>query len=72
MFSDQDKFVVFVSGLKIGGHGTNPLDLQLLLDHLTGHIGEEQVLSCFLAEFYLMPTSFITQLRLLSFLVMVL
>lgn len=42
--SDEDKFVVFTSGLKIGGHGTNPLDLQLLLDHLTGHLGEEQVL----------------------------
>ena len=43
LFSNKDKFVVFASGLKIGGHGTNPLDLQLLLDHLTGHLGEEQV-----------------------------
>ncbi|XP_024369612.1 DNA polymerase delta small subunit [Physcomitrium patens] len=40
--SDVDKFVLFVSGLKIGGHGTNPLDLQLLVDHLTGHLGEVQ------------------------------
>ncbi|KAG0592894.1 hypothetical protein KC19_1G288400 [Ceratodon purpureus] len=40
--TDEDKFVLFVSGLKIGGHGTNPLDLQLLVDHVTGHLGEEE------------------------------
>ena len=44
LLPDEDKFVLFVSGLKIGGHGTNPLDLQLLVDHLTGHLGEEQVI----------------------------
>ncbi|KAH9565765.1 hypothetical protein CY35_04G094700 [Sphagnum magellanicum] len=40
--SDEEKFVVFASGLKIGGESTNPLELQLLLDHLTGHLGEEE------------------------------
>lgn len=44
MAADEDKFVLFVSGLRIGGQSTNPLELQLLLDHLTGHLGEEQVL----------------------------
>jgi DNA polymerase delta subunit 2 len=41
--ADEEKFVVFASGLKIGGESTNPLELQLLLDHLTGHLGEEEV-----------------------------
>jgi DNA polymerase delta subunit 2 len=40
--ADEEKFVVFASGLKIGGESTNPLELQLLLDHLTGHLGEEE------------------------------
>jgi len=39
----EDKFVMFVSGSKIGGKSTNLLELQLLLDHLTGHLGEEEV-----------------------------
>lgn len=51
VFPDKDKFVLFVSGLKIGGHGTNPLDLQLLVDHVTGHLGEEQVFPCLYADF---------------------
>ena len=51
LLSDEDKFVLFVSRLKIGGHETNPLDLQLLVDHLTGHLSDEQVLSCLHAEF---------------------
>jgi hypothetical protein len=55
--ADEDKFIMFVSGSKIGGKSTNLLELQLLLDHLTGHLGEE--------EGYFMPQiSFLSSLKL--------
>ncbi|KAJ7534062.1 hypothetical protein O6H91_13G077600 [Diphasiastrum complanatum] len=38
----DDKYVAFVSGFKIGRNDSNPLQVQLLVDHLTGHLGEEQ------------------------------
>eukprot|EP00249_Psilotum_nudum_P018489 c26833_g1_i1 orf=318-1646(-) len=38
----EPKFVAFVSGLRVGSGGSNPLQFQLLVDHLTGHLGEEQ------------------------------
>lgn len=38
-----DKFVVFVSGLSIGGGSANPLHFQLFVDHITGHLGDEKV-----------------------------
>eukprot|EP00246_Nothoceros_aenigmaticus_P018642 TRINITY_DN9842_c0_g1_i2.p1 TRINITY_DN9842_c0_g1~~TRINITY_DN9842_c0_g1_i2.p1 ORF type:complete len:444 (+),score=70.47 TRINITY_DN9842_c0_g1_i2:176-1507(+) len=38
----EDKFVALVSGLKIGVNGSNPLLLQLLIDHLTGYLGEQE------------------------------
>ncbi|EPS71644.1 hypothetical protein M569_03114, partial [Genlisea aurea] len=41
-FADVDKFVVFVSGLSIGSSSANPLNFQLLVDHITGHLGDEQ------------------------------
>lgn len=41
--SADDKFVALVSGLKIGANGSNPLLLQLLVDHLTGYLGEPEV-----------------------------
>ncbi|KAL2632818.1 hypothetical protein R1flu_004297 [Riccia fluitans] len=40
--SDGDKYVALVSGLMCGGSDTNPLQVQLLVDHLTGHLGEVQ------------------------------
>ncbi|KAL3694881.1 hypothetical protein R1sor_008532 [Riccia sorocarpa] len=40
--SDGDKYVALVSGLRCGGPHTNPLQVQLLVDHLTGHLGEVQ------------------------------
>ncbi|XP_068640007.1 DNA polymerase delta small subunit [Aristolochia californica] len=40
--SKEDKYVVFVSGLSVGSSTCNPLQLQLLLDHLTGHLGDEK------------------------------
>ncbi|BFI30950.1 DNA polymerase delta subunit 2 [Marchantia polymorpha subsp. ruderalis] len=40
--SESEKYVAFVSGLRCGGPETNPLQVQLLVDHLTGHLGEEQ------------------------------
>ncbi|XP_052173852.1 DNA polymerase delta small subunit [Diospyros lotus] len=39
--SGEDKFVVFVSGLSIGS-GANPLHSQLLVDHITGYLGDEK------------------------------
>ncbi|KAG0495233.1 hypothetical protein HPP92_006227 [Vanilla planifolia] len=37
----EDKYVVFVSGLNVGGNKFNPLQFQLLIDHLTGLLGGE-------------------------------
>ncbi|XP_024521106.1 DNA polymerase delta small subunit [Selaginella moellendorffii] len=38
----EDKYVAFISGLRIGSDHCDPLQLQLLVDHLTGHLGDEQ------------------------------
>jgi DNA polymerase delta subunit 2 len=38
--SGEDKYVVFISGLNIG-RSTNPLQFQLLVDHISGHLGDE-------------------------------
>ncbi|XP_024027353.1 DNA polymerase delta small subunit isoform X2 [Morus notabilis] len=40
--SQEDKYVVFVSGLRIGSSISNPLQFQLLVDHITGHLGDEK------------------------------
>ncbi|KAH1039202.1 hypothetical protein J1N35_040945 [Gossypium stocksii] len=40
--SREDKYVVFVSGLSIGSISSNPLQFQLLVDHITGHLGDEE------------------------------
>jgi len=39
--TDEDKYVVFVSGLSVGSGTFNPLQFQLLIDHITGHLGDE-------------------------------
>lgn len=38
---NEDKYVVFVSGLSVGSNTFNPLQFQLLIDHITGHLGDE-------------------------------
>ncbi|XP_062167164.1 DNA polymerase delta small subunit [Alnus glutinosa] len=38
----EDKYVVFVSGLSVGSSTSNPLQFQLLVDHITGHLGDEK------------------------------
>ncbi|KAB1216451.1 DNA polymerase delta small subunit [Morella rubra] len=38
----EDKYVVFVSGLSVGSGPSNPLQSQLLVDHITGHLGDEK------------------------------
>ncbi|KAJ9181173.1 hypothetical protein P3X46_009329 [Hevea brasiliensis] len=40
--SREDKYVVFVSGLNVGSSTSNPLQFQLLVDHITGHLGDEK------------------------------
>nr|AIZ68192.1 DNA polymerase delta small subunit isoform X2 [Albuca bracteata] len=37
----EDMYVVFISGLNIGSSKFNPLQFQLLVDHITGHLGDE-------------------------------
>ncbi|XP_038975812.1 DNA polymerase delta small subunit isoform X1 [Phoenix dactylifera] len=37
----EDKHVVFISGLSVGSSMFNPLQFQLLVDHITGHLGDE-------------------------------
>ncbi|XP_073002322.1 DNA polymerase delta small subunit [Typha latifolia] len=39
--SREDKYVAFVSGLGVGSSTFNPLQFQLLVDHITGHLGDE-------------------------------
>ncbi|XP_021893900.1 DNA polymerase delta small subunit isoform X2 [Carica papaya] len=39
--SREDKYVIFVSGISVGS-SSNPLQFQLLVDHLTGHLGDEE------------------------------
>lgn len=39
----EDKYVAFVSGLSVGSNNSNPLQLQLFIDHITGHLGDEKV-----------------------------
>ncbi|EYU39945.1 hypothetical protein MIMGU_mgv1a006524mg [Erythranthe guttata] len=38
----DDKYVVFVSGLSVGSSSANPLQFQLFVDHITGHLGDEK------------------------------
>ncbi|XP_010554877.1 PREDICTED: DNA polymerase delta small subunit isoform X3 [Tarenaya hassleriana] len=39
---NEDKYVLLVSGLGIGSNSSNPLQSQLLVDHITGHLGDEE------------------------------
>ncbi|XP_072962400.1 DNA polymerase delta small subunit [Typha angustifolia] len=39
--SREDKYVAFVSGLDVGSSTFNPLQFQLLVDHITGHLGDD-------------------------------
>ncbi|ERN17104.1 hypothetical protein AMTR_s00044p00103310 [Amborella trichopoda] len=38
----EDKYVAFVSGLSVGSIKSNPLQIQLLVDLLTGHLGDDK------------------------------
>ncbi|MCE3051309.1 DNA polymerase delta subunit 2 [Datura stramonium] len=38
----EDKYVVFISGLSVGRSSSNPLQFQLFVDHITGHLGDEK------------------------------
>uniref|UniRef100_A0A3N7HQ65 DNA polymerase delta small subunit n=1 Tax=Populus trichocarpa TaxID=3694 RepID=A0A3N7HQ65_POPTR len=40
--SREDKYVVFISGVNAGSSLSNPLQFQLLVDHITGHLGDEK------------------------------
>ncbi|XP_038906225.1 DNA polymerase delta small subunit isoform X2 [Benincasa hispida] len=42
MHAGEDKYVIFVSGISIGSSISNPLQFQLLVDHITGHLGDEK------------------------------
>lgn len=42
--SREDKYVVFVSGLNVGSNSFNPLQFQLFVDFVTGHLGGENEL----------------------------
>lgn len=43
IYAGEDKYVAFVSGLSVGSIAFNPLQFQLLVDHITGHLGDENV-----------------------------
>ncbi|KAK4343726.1 hypothetical protein RND71_036820 [Anisodus tanguticus] len=38
----EDKYVVLISGLSVGRSSSNPLQFQLFVDHITGHLGDEK------------------------------
>ncbi|KAK4766437.1 hypothetical protein SAY87_008079 [Trapa incisa] len=40
--SGENKYVVLISGLNVGNSTSNPLQYQLLVDHITGHLGDKQ------------------------------
>ena len=40
----EDKYVALLSGLQICANEANPLQFQLLVDYLTGYLGDKQVL----------------------------
>ncbi|XP_022548909.2 DNA polymerase delta small subunit isoform X1 [Brassica napus] len=40
----EDKYVLLVSGLSIGSNSSNPLLFQLLVDHITGHVADDEEL----------------------------
>ncbi|CAA6669558.1 unnamed protein product [Spirodela intermedia] len=46
--SSEDKYVVFISGLTVGGSSFNPLQFQLLVDHISGHLGMTRCALCLL------------------------
>ncbi|RAL48715.1 hypothetical protein DM860_001035 [Cuscuta australis] len=39
---DEDKYVVFISGISVGSSTSNPLQLQLFIDQITGHLGDDK------------------------------
>ncbi|KAI3514996.1 hypothetical protein L1887_13744 [Cichorium endivia] len=45
--SGEDKYVVLVSGLNVGSSSSNPLQLQLLVDHITSHLGDEKIVAAY-------------------------
>ncbi|XP_031381829.1 DNA polymerase delta small subunit isoform X1 [Punica granatum] len=40
--SGADKYVVLVSGVNVGSGASNPLEFQLFIDHITGHLGDKK------------------------------
>ncbi|KAG9134484.1 hypothetical protein Leryth_021499 [Lithospermum erythrorhizon] len=40
--SGEDKYVVFISGISVGSSLSNPLQFQLFVDHITGHLGDDK------------------------------
>ena len=58
MQAGEDKYVIFVSGLDIGSSTSNPLKFQLLVDHITGHLGDKKVYMCILCCASLYDCSF--------------
>lgn len=49
----EDKYVVFISGLSVGRSSSNPLQFQLFVDHITGHLGDEKVQQYSMLYFFL-------------------
>ncbi|KAI3500057.1 hypothetical protein L1887_35872 [Cichorium endivia] len=41
----EDEYVVLVFGLNVSSSSFNPLQLQLLVDHIRGHLGDEKNLA---------------------------
>lgn len=60
--AEEDKYVVLLSGLCIGSNLSNPLQFQLLVDHITGHSGDEKVQIFLTFRFYHIFLSLISNL----------
>lgn len=60
--TEEDKYVVLLSGLHIGSGSSNPLQFQLLIDHITGHLGDEEVQNLFLFLFDMLMYKIVSHL----------
>lgn len=58
MQAGEDKFIILVSGLGVGSSSSNPLQFQLLVDHITGHLGDEKVYIVSLKRYFFLHVAF--------------
>jgi DNA polymerase delta subunit 2 len=66
LYTGEDKYVVFISGVNAGSSLSNPLQFQLLVDHITGHLGDEKVFAVSWFFFFLRLVCCLSCLKFLT------